>query len=237
MPLFHDELAIVNVQRASLKITNEMLTFLVYSAAWTGIDLDYWLQQGTAELRQKVLQDALVDADSERRRRAAEYVGRLALTDMIPALQKLVEEDAAPTVLREAACSLARMDANGFILYLQGMLRGSPDRQQRALEALDGIQNAVSDAPSLDLLTRPMLRWRLRRFRLRRESRPTKPDRRSCCYWRGVRCDHRRNDRRSLVLARCIPALFADRDHAIPDHRIGNRDWSWIRIWHGQGHG
>lgn len=135
---------------------------------WTDIDLEYWLRQASVELRQKALQDALVDTVSERRLRAAEYAGRLMMIDMVPALQKLIDEDSSPAVLREAACSLARMDAPRFITYVQEMLRGSPDHQQRALEALDGIQVAAPDLPNMDLLERPILRWRLRRFRVKR---------------------------------------------------------------------
>ena len=86
-----------------------------------------------------------------------------------------MQNDPDPVVRREAALGMGRMDRLGLIDCVHKMLDGQPDRQQRALEAIDNVQSAGLELLDSDRLVGSSLRWRLAQFvcgrnRLRRNS-------------------------------------------------------------------
>jgi hypothetical protein len=172
LPLYSDELAIINEQRQNLRISEEARQLLTHSAVWTGYAPEHWLMQASPELRSEALQAALEDPEPARRRRAAALVGYFAATHLVSHLRRLVEEDPTPTVRQEAIHSLVQMEGEKVVPWLGAMLGGVPQQQRRALEAMDEIQRATSlDLVRTPQLSRLRLRWRLGWLRWQRNRR------------------------------------------------------------------
>ena len=159
LPLYLDELAIINQQSENLRLTDELRSFLVHSSVWTGSGVDYWLEAATAEQRLQTIQVAMEDSNLDRRTRAILLAGRFAVDGLIPVLIRLVEEEPDLKVRQQAINSLFHLQGMAVVPWLTKMLRGSPGQQQRALEAIDEIQRVNDWDPRA---TQDLARWRLR---------------------------------------------------------------------------
>jgi hypothetical protein len=166
LPLYADELMIIHQQRDKLRLNDETRSLLIYSSVWTGSDPDYWLQDATAEQRHQAIKAALEDSKFDRRIRAIMLAGRFYITELIPVLKQIVEEDVDVNVRRQAINGLFQLQGVEIVSWLTTLLNGSPQQQQHALEAIDELQQ--SNDWSLDTvqdLSRFRLRMRIRLLR------------------------------------------------------------------------
>jgi hypothetical protein len=171
LPLYRDEMAIVDAQREALEIGDEAEVLLVHSAVWAGHNTDYWIERASPQLRATVLGKGIKSDDAVRRCRAAALAGRFAARDLTEKLADLMLTDSDPTVRREAAHSLVRISSASFIARLQAVFEESPGQHQPALEAIDNVQKAGLAEAELGRLGGINLRWRLGRLRLQRNQR------------------------------------------------------------------
>lgn len=166
LPLYLDELAIINQQGDKLRLTDELRLFLIHSSVWTGSGVDSWLEKATAEQRLQTIQAALEDSNLERRTRAILLAGRFAVDGLIPALLRLVEAGPDLKVRQQAINSLFHLQGMSMVPWLTKMLQGSPEQQRRALEAIDEIQRISDwDPNAAQDFARLRLRLRLQRLR------------------------------------------------------------------------
>jgi hypothetical protein len=172
LPLYTDELIIINQQREKLHINKEIYFFIIYSSVWTGSDAEYWLGQATHEQRLQTIKAAFEDTRIDRRARAALLAGNFSVTELIPPLKQVVEEDSDAVLRRQAINSLLKLLGVAVTPWLTTLLHGSPLQQQHALEAIDEIQYATDwDLGMMQDFSRSRLRLRIRLLRWRRHRR------------------------------------------------------------------
>ncbi len=166
LPLYADELAIINTQRASLNITDETRALLVYSSVWADSYADYWLDQAPSPMRLQVLESALHDQQVIRRQRAIALAVRGGIIELIPHLREMAEKDGERAVRQDAVSGLVILQGQDIMPWLSDLLHGSFQEQRRALEAFELIQRT---APFNRGLTNDRalawLDWRIRKLR------------------------------------------------------------------------
>lgn len=167
LPLYTDEMAIVDTHRERLNIEDEALPLLIYSSIFSDHSIEYWINCGNADVREKVLIEAIESDSPLCRIRTAKLIKRYSTNQLKEKLGERMLGDPDIKVRQEAALSLFQIDTGLFISYIVKGLENTTEQRERSLESIVYVEDSISEELKFEELKRFNLKWLLRRLRLK----------------------------------------------------------------------